>query len=1096
MSYPCPYCQAPASSATGCPGCGRGPDPDAAEVVRLNHELATLTVALEQARQTYADLSARHSAVHRQREEAAARVRAAAFVGPIPPPAPVAQPAPPRSETSPRTAQNVLFALGGMLVGAAAIVFTGVAFVTYGVETRAVILAVLTALLLAVPPLTARRGLRSTAETFAALGMLLIVLDGYAAWYSNLFGIRVLDGAGYAALICAVTAAVGVGYGRLTGLGAPRLAALVAVQPVLPLVADWVDASLAGWALAFGGTAAIDLILVRFGGLATRVLGWVGFGCAQVASGVCALVVFVGDGTPVPLTGLPVLLVAVLLAAAGPVGRVSWLSVVGAATVPPAAAIAVLRPVAEQHGSVLTVVAGATVLAIALAALRLPVARFGALLTAGLAGLAFALAAATVGLSTMVGSLPAFTADGIGARALPLDWQLPAALVLGTAALALLVPKAGRAATLTGGGVLTVLALPTWLALPWWAVSAIGLAMAAALLLALRPALEPTLAAALLAGHAVVVGLARPWSTAAALGALALLGLAAAVRARQSAAWWCGAGLAAVPGAVAATVYAAGAGGAWPARAGLAAVAVPLVATLLFARLPRLRGYVPAAATALATCAVVVGTWPALEVAEPAGVYPSVALLVLAVAAIGLQGNLRLALRLAGIPLAALAAVVAVLPAAFVLLIAPYTWWERAWEGVPPGVGLTTSEIADFIDITAGPAATLLILAAVCLAGSLRTLRPIRANGLLAMLAGFLAVCGLLAVLVAADVPWPVVPAIALAAAIGFGIAAAVRPTAGVGGVPALLLAGPGVSGLLPTEASTLAAFGALIAAGAVAGAAGGAVAARVTGWLVALAAGSAFAVAAVLAADLPLRRASFPVLAVGAVALALGYLLRRRRPGLEGPAVDALGHVAVLPALLLAWGDVSTAAGVATAWGAVLGVRAVLPGERARLPLAFAAGGSELLAWWLLLANWEVALREAYTLPAAALALSAGYVTLRRNARLGSWLALGPGLAAALLPSLAAVLVAGGQVERRLLLGAGAVLIVLVGAHRRWQAPVVGGGLTLVVLTLHELAVWDVLPRWAYLAGGGLVLIAVAMTYERRLRDLRRVRGALGRMT
>jgi hypothetical protein len=1177
VSYPCPYCQAPASLATGCPGCGRGPDPDAAEVVRLNHELATLTVALEQARQTYADLSARHSAVHRQREEAAGRVRAAAYVAH--PPAPVAHPGPARPETSPRTAQNVLFALGGILVGAAAIVFTGVAFVTYGVETRAVILAVVTALLLAVPPLAARRGLRSTAETFAALGMLLIVLDGYAAWYSDLFGIRALDGAGYAALICAVTAAVGVGYGRLTGLHAPRLAALVAAQPVLPLVADWVDAWLAGWALAFAGTAAIDLVLIRFGGLATRVLGWVGFGCAQVASGVCALLVFVGDGTPVPLTGLPVLLVALLLAAAGPVGRVGWLSVVGAAAVPPAVAIAVLRPVAEQHGSVLPVVAGATVLAIALAALRLPVARFGALLTAGLAGLAFALTAAIVGVSTMVGSLPAFTADGIGARDLPLDWQLPAALLLGTAALALLVPKAGRAATLTGGGLLTVLALPTWLALPWWAVSAIGLAVAAALLLALRPAREPTLAAALLAGHALVVSLARPWSAAAALGAFALLGLAASARARQGAAWWCGAGLAAVPGAVAATVYAAGAGGAWPARAGLAAVAVPLVATLLFARLPRLRGYAPAAATALASCAVVAGTWPALEVEEPAGVYPSLALLMLAVAALGLRGNVRLALWLAGIPLAALAAVVAALPAAVLLLLAPYTWWERPWEGVPPGVGLTSSELTDFVDITAGQAATLLILAAVCVAGSLRTLRPISAtgatgaaraargaatgtgtaaeagaaaetgagepepgatepaseatphgqpgadppaaiehppypdaaapgrgrttlpgwrvgNGLLAMLAGFLGVCGLLAVLVAADVPWPVVPVLALTAGIGFGIAAAVRPTARAGGVAALLLAGPGVSGLLPTETSTLAAFGALIAAGAVAGAAGGAVAARVTGWLAALAAGSAFAVAAVLAADLPLRRASFPVLAVGAVALALGYLLRRRRPGLEGPAVDALGHVAVLPALLLAWGDVSMAAGVATAWGALLGVRAVLPGERARLPLAFAAGGSELLAWWLLLVNWEVALREAYTLPAAALALGAGYVTLRRNPRLGSWLALGPGLAAALLPSLAAVLVAGGQVERRLLLGAGAVLIVLVGAHRRWQAPVVAGGLTLVVLTIHELAVWDVLPRWAYLAGGGLVLIAVAMTYERRLRDLRRVRGALGRMT
>ncbi|MEV0716117.1 hypothetical protein AB0H87_15980, partial [Asanoa sp. NPDC050611] len=248
--------------------------------------------------------------------------------------------------------------------------------------------------------------------------------------------------------------------------------------------------------------------------------------------------------------------------------------------------------------------------------------------------------------------------------------------------------------------------------------------------------------------------------------------------------------------------------------------------------------------------------------------------------------------------------------------------------------------------------------------------------------------------------------------------------------------------------------------------------------------------------ADLPLRRAAFPVLAVGAFALALGYLLRRRRPGPEGPAVDALGHIAVLPALLLAWDDARTAAAVATIWGAVLGIRAVLPAQTRRWRLGSGAAASELLAWWLLLVAADVALREAYTLPAAALALVAGYLALRRDPRLGSWLALGPGLAAALLPSLASVLVAGGQLERRLILGVGAMVVVLVGAQRRWRAPVVAGGVTLVVLTVHELAVWDLLPRWAYLAGGGLVLILVAMTYERRIRDLRKLRGALARMT
>ncbi|MEV4537993.1 hypothetical protein AB0J82_29855 [Asanoa sp. NPDC049518] len=1093
MSYPCPFCQTPASSETGCPGCGRGPDRDAAEVVRLNHEIATLAVAVEQARQAYADLSSRLAAAHRQRDEAAGRVRAAAFAAAAPVAAPPGPPPPARPETSPRAAQNVLFTLGGLLFGAAAIIFTGVAW-TYGETGRAVSLAVVTALVLAVPPLAAWRGLRSTAETFAALGMLLLVLDGYAAWYSDLLGFGGLDGALYAALVCVVTAAAGVGYGRLTGLHAPRLAALVAVQPLLPLLASWLDAPAGGWALAFGATAAVDLVLVRAGGLATRVLGWVGYGCAQIASGMCALVVFFVSGdTPALLTGLPVLLVAALLVAAGIVGRVRWLTVAGAVTVPPAVAVAVLRPVIELSDHVSLFVAAATVLAIALAAVRLPAARAGALLTAGAYLLLVATMAGFVALATMDASLPPFTADAVLDRDWLPDWQLPVGLALGTVALALLVPADWRRAALSGGGVLVVLALPTDLALPWWAISALGLAIAAVLLLVDRPGWEPSAAAALLTGHAVVVGLARPWSTAAAFGALALLGCAAAVRGRRPAVWWCGAGLAAVPAAVAATVYATGAGGAWPARAGLAALAVPLAATLVFALRERFVRYAPAGVGALAVGALVAGIWPPLSaLTEPAGVYPAIAVLALAVAAAGLRGMPRLVAGLAAVPLVLLATVLAAL-AVIVPLFAPYGWWEKAWTGAPAGVGLPSGTI----DVTAGPAATLLILAAACLATLVH--KPdddgklVRSSGLIA---AFLGACGVLAVLVVASAPWPVLPAVTLAAGLAFGIAAAVRPKAGVAAVPGLLLVGAGLSGLLPTPAATLAGFGAVITAGAFAGAAGGAVAARIAGWLAAIMSASGFAVAAVLAADLPLRQASFPVLGVGAVALGLGYLLRRHRDGIEGPAVDAVGHVAVVPALLLAWGDVAMAAGVATAWGAVLAVRAVLPGERARLPLAFAAGGSELLAWWFLLVTWEVALREAYTLPAAALALGAGYLSLRRNPRLGSWLALGPGLAAALLPSLAAVLVAGGQIERRLLLGAGAVAIVLLGAHRRWQAPVVASGLTLVVLTLHELAVWDLLPRWAYLAGGGLILIAVAMTYERRLRDLRKVRGALGRMT
>jgi hypothetical protein len=72
-----------------------------------------------------------------------------------------------------------------------------------------------------------------------------------------------------------------------------------------------------------------------------------------------------------------------------------------------------------------------------------------------------------------------------------------------------------------------------------------------------------------------------------------------------------------------------------------------------------------------------------------------------------------------------------------------------------------------------------------------------------------------------------------------------------------------------------------------------------------------------------------------------------------------------------------------------------------------------------------------------------------------------------------------------------------VAGSVWRRQAPVVIGGVTLVVVAGAELVrVWDLLPRWIFLAAGGFVLIGLAMTYERRRRDLVRIRTTVGRMT
>ena len=130
----------------------------------------------------------------------------------------------------------MLFLLGGLLLAIAAIVFTAVAWTQFGLGGRAALLAAFTGAALGVPPLALRRNLTATAETVAAVGLLLVLLDGYAAWYVNLFGVADHSPWGYAGAVCAVTAAVAAGYEQLTGLTGPRFAALLVAQPVLPLL--------------------------------------------------------------------------------------------------------------------------------------------------------------------------------------------------------------------------------------------------------------------------------------------------------------------------------------------------------------------------------------------------------------------------------------------------------------------------------------------------------------------------------------------------------------------------------------------------------------------------------------------------------------------------------------------------------------------------------------------------------------------------------------------------------------------------------------------------------------------------------------------
>ncbi|MFD6666333.1 SCO7613 C-terminal domain-containing membrane protein [Micromonospora chalcea] len=1140
--YPCPGCGAPADLTAGCRGCGRPPYPPAAEVIRLDREITELVPRVEAARLAYHDLSGRLSTARQRRSALAARIRQEIPVpGPVtvpvpqaagPAPLPVAAPAPPPrvvppaapvrpggAETSTRAVQGLLFVLGGLLLGTAAVVFTAVAWATFGVTGRALVLLAVTALALAAPLVARARGLRGTAETLASVGLLLVVLDGYAAWSVNLFGVTGLPGSRYAALVAATGAAVAAGYGLISRLTAPWFAAWLLAQPVLPLAAAAFRPTAAGWALVLTAVALGDLAVVavlrrrtsdRRGALvAGQALGWIGHGAALVLAAGCALVpLAVGHaaGTPL-LAGGPLLVVALaLLVGALTAGGRTWRATTAGLLVP-VLAVALVRPVAELRPGLLLVAAALVVAALAGAVRALPASvrtgpRVGALAVAAALGQVAVVLTGLVGAATASASFPAWQ----GGRDVPVPswgWQLPAALLLTAGAVALLTPRAARPLVGVIAAGLVALAAPAVTATPWPLVLVVDLATAAALLLAAVARPRPgrvavpvaASAGAVLLGHALLVGFAEPAGAVAVLAVTALLGVTVAGLGRRGLGAQPVVGgvalavaLVAVPAAVAVALFGLGAPLWWQLRGAAAAVVVPVVVVLAVRRLwTDLTGY---ASTGLAVALAGTGLVPLVAPGgEPVALYAAAGVLL----ALAAGGGSR--------PAAAPRAVGAGLAVVALLATARTVLLVLADLPVRPGSGVPAAAAASAETARAGLVLLLLGAAAGAYAATDRRVAWWVAG------APFGAVA--LPVLAeAAGAPWPVVPATAFGIGLAALLAAALTGAYRAVLVPlAVVLAVPGFGGLLATRAGTLTALGVLVVAGAVTGMAGRPAVVRIVGWLGAVAAATGFAVVASLTAGQSLRTGAFAVLAVAAVTLHAAPLLRGVRSGGPGGAgqagawaLEAAAQAVALLALLLAGGSLRHAAAVCVLWGVAVAVRVLRRGESpdGRRVLAAVAAGSELIGGWLVLAARGVVVLEAYTLPAAALALGAGVLALRRRPGLTSWLALGPGLGAALLPSLVSVLVlAEPQPWRRLALGAAAVAVVFAGAARRWQAPVVLGAATLVPLALHELARgWDLLPRWIFLGLGGLLLIGLAATYERRRRDVVRLRDAVARLS
>jgi hypothetical protein len=143
--------------------------------------------------------------------------------------------------------------------------------------------------------------------------------------------------------------------------------------------------------------------------------------------------------------------------------------------------------------------------------------------------------------------------------------------------------------------------------------------------------------------------------------------------------------------------------------------------------------------------------------------------------------------------------------------------------------------------------------------------------------------------------------------------------------------------------------------------------------------------------------------------------------------------------------------------------------------------------------------LTASYTGPAAVIAIGIGGRAARREPPPHSWLSYGPGLALLFLPSLILAWTGPGWV-RPVLTGLAAAGIAVAGARWRKQAPLVGGALAAVIDAGRQLApaaahLVQALPGWVPVAAGGAALLWAGATYERRLRDLARVRRTLARM-
>jgi hypothetical protein len=739
----------------------------------------------------------------------------------------------------------------------------------------------------------------------------------------------------------------------------------------------------------------------------------------------------------------------------------------------------------------------------------------------GVAALFAAGGALRIGALSVADALPWWRADQ-PAPPEGYDWRVPVALaLLAGAGIALSARRGPQLAVTIGVAGCTLAALAAPGAPPLMAgfapavdLVAVGL-LAGALVWRSRPApVRITLGsgAAILACHAILSALGRPSTTALTLATLVLLAacVAAAGRARdhvtgRSAVAICSPALVLLAAATARSLDAAD-----PVvlhAAALTAAALPAGAWAL----RRVAEYAKVAEVSAVTTVVLTVYVAVLAVPSDGwtkSLYVAGGLLALALLAYVPLGERRLGIgQIAG--WAALAVALAFARPPLEAFVASYRWLAEGWSAAPAGVGLTP---AAPVVVTGGDVAAFALLTiAVGIDWYARTRNLRAALGAAATLAPVPVVLGL----VAAGVRWPGVPLVMLVAGLARLVRTALRDRlravdAVVIGYAAMI-GGSGLAGLTATAWSTILGLALVTVAFVVIGVRAGLEWTRWIAWPLAGVAWAGLAASGARAGELNQRGVEFVMLAAAGALLAAGVLLPRVAGLSAARALEPLAHLIALGTLGVAYSGgmayggsthmAVRAAEVYLLWGVAVGLTALARARSARpaewLTRLAAAGVLETLAWWSLLRAEGVQTIEAYSLPVAAVALAVGLLALRRDPALTSWIGYVPALLAAFGPSIAGILAGEDDPVRRLAVGVGALGVVIGGSVRRRQAPVVVGGIVLIVLALHELTlVWSRLPLWLPIGVGGAILLGLAITYERRLRDLRALRSTLGTFT